>query len=60
MINCGGAVGASDLLQAPEEVIELDLAMPMVDLAHQVRLLHAPGHGFLLVFHALLACCLPA
>lgn len=53
-------MGASDLLQAPEEVIELDLAMPMVDLAHQVRLLHAPGHGFLLVFHALLACCLPA
>ena len=37
VINGGGAVGAADLLQAPHEVIELDLAMPMPQLAQQVH-----------------------
>ena len=37
MINGGGAVGAADLLQAPTEVIELDLAMPIPQLAQQVH-----------------------
>lgn len=36
VINGGGAVGAADLLQAPGEVIELDLAMPIEGLAQQV------------------------
>ena len=37
MINSGGAVGAADLLQAPHEIIKLDLAMPMSQLAQQVH-----------------------
>lgn len=37
MINSGGSIGAGDLLQAPQEIIELDLSMPITQLANQVR-----------------------
>ena len=36
VVNAGGTVGAADLLQAPSEVFELDLALPIAQLASQV------------------------
>ncbi|DBA96974.1 hypothetical protein WJX77_003885 [Trebouxia sp. C0004] len=36
VVNGGGTVGAADLLQAPSEVFELNLAVPIAQLASQV------------------------
>lgn len=36
VVNRGGTVGAADLLQAPLEVFELNLALPVAQLASQV------------------------
>lgn len=45
VVNGGGAVGATDLLKTPEEVYELDLAVPMPQLAHQVAQLWQDAAG---------------
>lgn len=36
IVNAGGTVGATDLLKAPVEVFELNLALPVAQLASQV------------------------
>ena len=41
-MNGGGAVGASDLLTAPSEMLETDLSVPTLRLAQQVLPLLLP------------------
>ena len=57
MINSGGAVGAADLLQAPHEIIELDLAMPMSQLAQQVHRYHCCSCSDCDIFRAVTSLC---
>ena len=45
VVNRGGAVGATDLLKSLSEVFELDLSVPIAQLANQVK--HHPLHWHL-------------